>query len=529
MGELVSQDHQGLFDMPPGRKQVRSGMAIVGLLLAVLVASFIVPDFPLGQINAFIPMIGATTALVDLIIATLLYVQSTVFRSRALGALATGYVFTGLILIPHALTFPGAFTPNGLLGAGVSSTAWLYIFWRTGLPLAIMLYVYFDRLDSSAPPGRERPAWKIALAVCAAGALVAAATSLATVGHDLLPELYVSPANSNYPNMIRANLAVIALAVVAMVMLFRHRKSVLDIWLLVVMSAWLVQTLLLLSLPGRFTAGWYFTVVVVLLSHLFMMLALIAESSRLYARLALSTAERNREREARLMSMDAMAAAISHEVGQPLSAVITNATGGLNWLSRERPDPEMAIKALHATVDAGKRATDVIKSIRAMFARKLGTVTEFDLNGLVRETVSLLDRELASEKVSLRLALDATLPPIAADRVQIQQVLINLVTNAIESLREAGRRARSMEIRSAPLDDDNVLLEVSDTGVGIAPDDIARIFQAFFTTKATGTGLGLSLCRTIVEEHGGSLWASPGEEHGATFHLRLPRGGLDAS
>ena len=138
---MVSQDHQGLFDMPPGRKQVRAGMAIVGLLLAVLVASFIVPDFALGPINAFIPMIGATTALIDLIIATLLYVQSTVFRSRALGALATGYVFTGLILIPHALTFPGAFAPNGLLGAGVSSTAWLYIFWRTGLPLAIMLYV----------------------------------------------------------------------------------------------------------------------------------------------------------------------------------------------------------------------------------------------------------------------------------------------------------------------------------------------------------------------------------------------------
>src|SRR5688572_5868628 len=192
---MVSQDHQGLFDMPPGRKQVRAGMAIVGLLLAVLVASFIVPDFALGPIDAFIPMIGATTALVDLIIATLLYVQSTVFRSRALGALATGYVFTGLILIPHALTFPGAFAPNGLLGAGVSSTAWIYLFWRTGLPVSVMLYVYFARVDSSAPPGRERPPGRIALAACAAGALVVAATALATVGHDLLPELYVSSAD----------------------------------------------------------------------------------------------------------------------------------------------------------------------------------------------------------------------------------------------------------------------------------------------------------------------------------------------
>jgi signal transduction histidine kinase len=524
----VSQDNLGLFDTPPSRKQVGSSMAIVALLLAVLILILTVRDIPLGEIDAFIPMIDASTTLVDLIIATLLYVQASVFRSRALGALATGYVFTGLILIPHALTFPGAFAPDGLLGAGVSSTAWIYIFWRTGLPIAVIAYVLFNRADPSAAHRRARTAGRIDLAVFAAVATVVGITALATIGHDLLPSLYLNRSDSNYPNMIRAGLAVMALAMVSMAMLFHQRKSALDVWLLVVMSAWLLQTLLFLSLEGRFTAAWYFAVVVVLASHLFLMLALIAESSRLYARLALSTAERNRERESRLMSMDAMAAAISHEVGQPLSAVITNATGGLNWLTRERPDPEMAIKALHATVDAGKRATDVIKSIRAMFARKPGTVTEFDLNDLVRETTSLLERELAGEKVSLQLTLDQALPPVVADRVQMQQVLINLVTNAIESLRATQGRSRRITIRSAPLDDHDVLLEVSDTGTGIAPEAMALIFQAFFTTKATGTGLGLSLCRTIVEEHGGSLWASPGEGRGATFHLRLPRSGLSA-
>ena len=146
----------------------------------------------------------------------------------------------------------------------------------------------------------------------------------------------------------------------------------------------------------------------------------------------------------------------------------------------------------------------------------------------MRETASLLDRELAGKKISLELSLDETLPPILADRVQMQRVLVNLFTNAIESLGAIRGRPRRIAIRSALLDGKDVLLEVSDNGIGIAPEEMEHIFDAFFTTKATGTGLGLSLCRTIVEEHGGRLWASPGEEHGATFHLRLPRSGSSA-
>jgi signal transduction histidine kinase len=526
LGGFVSRDNLGLFDTPPSRKQIRYSLAIVGLLLAFLILVLTVPDVPLGQIQAFIPMIDATTTLVDLITATLLYVQASVFRSRALGALATGYVFTGLMLISHVLTFPGAFAPYGLLGAGVSTTAWIYIFWRTGLPIAVMLYVLFNRPDASAPPGRVRPPIGTGFAVSAAVALAAALTILTTMGHDLLPQLYVSRAVSNYSNLFRVNLAVIALALVSMALLFRQRKSALDIWLLVVMSAWLVQTLLFLSFKGRFSAGWYLTSVVVLLSHLYLMLGLIAESSRLYARLALTTAARNREREERLISMDAVAAAIAHEVGQPLTAVTTNGMAGVHWLTQSPPDPQKALEALRATVDAGRRTSDVIKSVRSMFARDPGTATEFDLNAVVRETVSLLDRELAGAKVSRRLDLDEMLPRIAADRVQIQRVLINLLTNAIESIDAAREGPRLIAIRTAAPDGENVLLEVEDTGIGITPDEMARIFDAFFTTKATGTGMGLSLCRTIVQEHGGNLWASPGKAHGAIFHVQLPCDGL---
>ena len=526
--ELVSQDQLGLFDTPPSPKQTQFSMVIFAILAAVLIFTLAVRDVRLLQIDAFIPMIDATTFIVDLVIATLLYVQATVYRSRALTVLASGYVFTALILIPHALTFPGAFAPNGLLGAGVSTTAWLYMFWRAALPVVVILYVLFKRADSSAQSGMQRQSARVAVGVLAAIGLAAAATMLATIGHDLLPSIYLNRAEANYDTLIKVGYVLLAVFVVAMTMLLWQRRSVLDLWLLVVLSAWLVQTVLLTSLRGRFTVSWYSAVTVVLLSHLFLMLALIAESSRLYAQLAISTAARNREREARLMSMDAVAAAISHEAGQPLNATLMNAMASLNWLSQTRPNVEKAIAALRDTIDDARRTFDVIKSIRGMFAKSPSATAEFSLNDLVGETASLLARDLAGHKVSLEMELDDSVPPVLADRVQLQRVLLNLLTNAIESLDATYNRPRRIAIRSAPLDSQDVLLEVSDTGSGIQPEQMAKIFDPFYTTKETGTGLGLSLCRTIVEEHGGRLWASPGKECGATFHLQLPRSRLSA-
>jgi signal transduction histidine kinase len=309
----------------------------------------------------------------------------------------------------------------------------------------------------------------------------------------------------------------------AIALLLLKRRSVLDMWLLVALAGWLIQLLLNLPLRARFTAGWYSLHMMMLVSHLVVLLALIAESNRLYARLALSTAARNREREAQRMSMDAVAAAISHEVGQPLAAVSLNASAGLNWLARRQPDVEKAKESLQAISESGQRSFDILKSIRAMFAKEPGWATEFSLNDLIRETVSSLDKELAGAKVSLQLSLDEALPPVLGNRVQLQHVIRNLIVNSIESLAATRGRRRSLTIRSLP-EDEKVLLQVSDNGIGIAAEDAWRIFEAFHTTKAAGSGIGLSLCRTIVEEHGGRIWASPGERYGATFHVQLPSG-----
>lgn len=182
----------------------------------------------------------------------------------------------------------------------------------------------------------------------------------------------------------------------------------------------------------------------------------------------------------------------------------------------------MAIKAISGTIEAGQRSFDVIKSIRAMFATGDPAATEFNLNELARETVYLMDRELTGSRVSMQLALDEGLQSVFADRVRLQRVLVNLLTNAIEAMAAKRHRPRSITIRTMALEDHHAQLQISDTGVGIDPENMEQIFEPFFTTKPTGTGLGLSLCRTIVEEHGGHLWASRGEGGGAAVYLTLP-------
>ncbi len=218
-----------------------------------------------------------------------------------------------------------------------------------------------------------------------------------------------------------------------------------------------------------------------------------------------------------------MAAAISHEVAQPLTAIRLQARSGRNRLTRAPPDVASAITTLDAIVDAEHRTSDVIKSIRAMFTQRPEGRTEFDLNELVRATVALMDWDLSAHHISLQLVLDEALPPVLADPVQIQRVLVNLVTNAIESLRARTGEPRRIIIRTEAPDARPVLLRVTDNGGGIAPDALERIFDAYFTTKADGVGIGLSLSRMIIEACGGQLWASSAGERGATLHLQLPR------
>src|SRR5580704_14585664 len=226
----------------------------------------------------------------------------------------------------------------------------------------------------------------------------------------------------------------------------------------------------------------------------------------------------------RVMTMGELAASIAHEINQPLAAVVTNADACMEWLSSEPPNLEEARVAVDCIAQQGTRASDVVRQIRAMFTKGAPERTRVQVNELIREVGGLVQAEASRNQVALQTELAADLPATIGDRVQLQQVIVNLVLNGIEAMSAVTDRPRRLVIRSERQDSDQVLIAVRDSGVGIDAKDFRRIFDAFFTTKAQGMGMGLSICHSIIEAHGGRLWARTNSDHGATLQFTLPAG-----
>jgi C4-dicarboxylate-specific signal transduction histidine kinase len=237
---------------------------------------------------------------------------------------------------------------------------------------------------------------------------------------------------------------------------------------------------------------------------------------------ALKKTEEELARVARVTAMGELTASIAHEVNQPLAAVVTNGNASLRWLSNDPPNFDEARQALRNIVRDGNRASDVIARIRAVLKKSELAARQLDLNEIIREIVALTQGEVERRGASLRTDLAASLPVVIGDRVRLQQVLLNLVINALDAMNDVMDRPRIIEICSGAPKPKLILIAVKDSGVGLDAEKASRLFEAFYTTKPDGLGMGLSISRSIVEEHGGRLWAAPNEGPGATFQFTLP-------
>jgi len=250
-------------------------------------------------------------------------------------------------------------------------------------------------------------------------------------------------------------------------------------------------------------------------------IALRTRAERSRAEHALHEVQSELARVARVMIMGELTASIAHEINQPLAAVVANANACFRWLANPTPNLDEARDAISRIVRDGNRASDVIRRIRALVQKGDTEKTLLDINEVIQEVVSLTHSEIQKSGVVLKMNLAASLPCVSGDRIQLQQVILNLVMNGIEAMNTVTDRPREMIIRSSAHESDKVLVAVQDSGVGIDSQNLDKIFDSFYTTKSQGMGMGLAISRSIVENHGGRLWAVPNDGHGATFQFTL--------
>jgi len=356
-----------LANLPPTSRQSRAALAVSSILVVVLciVAPFASKQLP--QINAFIPSFEAVVFVTDLITSILLFSQFSISYAPALLALASGYLFTALIVIPHALTFPGAFSETGLLGAGLQSTAWLYWFWHFGLPVAVLAYGLLKNEEQTKHQQPFSPLTAISLSVAFVVILVCGLTLLATVGDSIMPRLFQDRVHIN-PLNHTVGVVTLLVCMLALAVLWARRSSVLDLWLMVVVVAAISELVLAVTLvSGRYSLGFYAGRMFSLVTSTTVLAVLLTETTRLYARLTRSNIMLEQERSNKLMSLEAMAASISHEVKQPLTGMTTSGSALLRFLGDTPPKVEKARSAAEKVVAAGHHISQILDEIRHLF------------------------------------------------------------------------------------------------------------------------------------------------------------------
>jgi signal transduction histidine kinase len=509
---------------PPTLRQRQLAVAIAVALLIGFGAVVPFAAKQLVRVDSFVPVVEATILVTDLTTAVLLFGQYTILGWRELLVLANGYLFSALIVIPHALTYPGAFAPKGFLGAGLQSTPWLYTFWHFGFSAAVAGYACLksERHKTSWLQSSVRPAiyWSAMFVI----GLICLLTWIVTSGEAFLPRLVLSEVSfsplASYVTGISLVTSLIALA-----LLWIRRNSVLDLWLIVAILATVAeQAVVSLFIASRFSLGFYSSRVFSVVVSTIVLVVLLSETTIVYARLLRANRALQYERENKLANLETVVAAIAHEVRQPLGSITANSAVAQEILRRVAPNPAIDnVQEILTSVERDSfRANEIFANIHALF-RSAGQEKQLiDVNSLALEALQMLHGELRNNGIVILTQLASEPPLVTAHRGQLQEVLVNLVQNSIDAMEAMTDRSRVLQIRTEQRKPSAVTILVEDSGPGIDPKEMERIFDPFVTTKAKGLGLGLALCRMIIEQHGGQLSASSDARSGAQFQISLP-------
>jgi signal transduction histidine kinase len=498
----------------------------VGIVILLIVAAAIIAPFAsiqVARVDAFIPVLQTVVFAADLITAVLLFAQFSIQPQLALLALASGYMFSGSFAFLQTLAFPGGYAPAGLIGDGPNTPAWIYVLWHTTFPAAILVYALSkDTIGVGKLPGRSTRA-TIIFTVAGVLAVIAGLTWIVTAKTEYLPVLFTTGVrfHTRLPNQI--NIALWLWGATALAVLFARGRTILDLWLMVTLLAYMPNFLVaIIGSSVRFTIGWYAARCFILVGSYTLLTMLLVEKTFLYSRLANALILQRRERTNRLLSVDEATAAIAHEINQPLGAMSLNCDAALKCLKATPLDLEELRSCLTDVKNENSRANEIVAGVRALFKTTVRQRTMVEINRLAREVLRMVEHDLHVHGISVSTEFQEDVPQVRADPIQLQQVILNLIKNAIDAIAIGPTTIKAIRLITTYDGNSTVSLVIQDSGPGLTPKNETKIFDPFFTTKPSGMGLGLSISRRIIEDHGGNLRLTETSAKGCIFEITLP-------